>query len=269
MGHLRAFIGGIGYFFQGVGWVARHPRWWLFGLIPALVASVFYVFALIYLVTRSVDIAAFLTPFADGWSEGVRSGTRAVLAVVVVVAGLGLAMVTFVTVTLVIGEPFYEKLSEKVDESFGAVAESDDTPWWRALPRSIADGLITLGYVLMFTVPLFFMGFIPIVGQTVIPVLAALVSGYFLTVELTTVSLERRGMVRKERFRVLKSSRSSALGFGVAAFVAFIVPIVSVVAMPAAVAGAAVMVRTRMLPAHRAAPESSTDYSLSTERRSV
>ncbi|GII91698.1 EI24 domain-containing protein [Sinosporangium siamense] len=258
MGHVRSFFGGIGYFLQGFAWIARHPRWWLFGLLPALVTSVLYVFALIFLVTRSDDIALFLTPFAEGWSEAVRTGARALLAVVIVVGGLGLAAVTFAAVTLLIGEPFYEKLSEKVDESFGEVPVTDDDPWWREIPRSIADSLVTLGYVLMFSIPLFFLGFVPVLGQTVIPVIAALVSGYFLTVELATVSMERRGMRRKERFRALKVSRGSALGFGIVAFVAFIIPLVAVVAMPAAVAGAAIMVRSRILPAHQASPQFST-----------
>ncbi|MFC7583074.1 EI24 domain-containing protein [Nonomuraea antimicrobica] len=151
-------------------------------------------------------------------------------------------MITFTAVTLAIGEPFYEKLSAAVD----ALEDEHEQPWWRTLPRSIRDSLVTLFYVLLFTIPLFFLGFIPVVGQTVVPVLGAAVSGFFLTVELTTLSMERRGMARKERFALLRANKASALGFGVAVFVLFLVPLVSVIAMPAAVAGAALLVRTRL-----------------------
>lgn len=250
MRSLRHFAGGVGFFFQGVGWVARNPRWWLFGLIPALIAFALYLAALIFLGNQAGDLAGFLTPFADGWAEGWRTFFRATVGVMLFLGGLALAVVTFTAVTLLIGEPFYEKLSAKVDELPGAVEQ----PWWRTLPRSIKDSLVTLGYVLMFSIPLFALGFVPVLGQTVVPVLGAMVSGFFLTVELTTLAMERRGLPRKERFALLRANKAPALGFGVAVFLLFLIPLVAVFAMPAAVAGAALMVRVRLAPGHAAPP---------------
>ncbi|MEU4721646.1 EI24 domain-containing protein [Nonomuraea dietziae] len=244
MRSLREFAGGIGFFFQGLAWVARNGRWWAFGLIPALIAFAVYVAALVYLGNNANDIADFLTPFADGWSEGWRDFFRGALGVLLFIGGLALAVVTFTALTLTIGEPFYEKLSEKVDPLDGP----DDTPWWRSLPRSLRDSLVTLLYVLMFTIPLFLLGFVPVIGQTVVPVLGALVSGFFLTVELTALAMERRGMRRRDRFAVLRGNKAPALGFGVLVFLLFLMPLVAVIAMPAAVAGAALMVRSRLTP---------------------
>ncbi|MEV4167064.1 EI24 domain-containing protein [Nonomuraea dietziae] len=244
MRSLREFAGGIGFFFQGLAWVARNGRWWAFGLIPALIAFAVYVAALVYLGNNANDIADFLTPFADGWSEGWRDFFRGALGVLLFIGGLALAVVTFTALTLTIGEPFYEKLSEKVDPLDGP----DDTPWWRSLPRSLRDSLVTLLYVLMFTIPLFLLGFVPVIGQTVVPVLGGLVSGFFLTVELTSLAMERRGIRRRDRFAVLRGNKAPALGFGVLVFLLFLVPLVAVIAMPAAVAGAALMVRSRLAP---------------------
>ncbi|TMR95613.1 EI24 domain-containing protein [Nonomuraea basaltis] len=241
---MRDFTSGVGFFFQGLGWVARNGRWWAFGLIPALIAFAVYVVALVYLGTNAADIAESLTPFADSWSW--RELFRTLVGIALFLGGLALAVLTFAAVTLTIGEPFYEKLSAAVD-----VLETEhEQPWWRTLPRSIRDSLVTLLYVLLFTIPLFVLGFVPVVGQTVVPVLGAAVSGFFLTVELTTLSLERRGMARKERFALLRANKASALGFGVAVFLLFLVPFVAVIAMPAAVAGAALLVRGRIAPAH-------------------
>ncbi|MEU6786360.1 EI24 domain-containing protein [Nonomuraea angiospora] len=242
MRSLRDFTSGVGFFFQGLGWVARHGRWWLFGLIPALIAFAVYVAALILLGTHATDLATFLTPFAESW--GWRDLFRTLVGIVVFLGGLALAVLTFTALTLAIGEPFYERLSAEVDP----LPDVDEQPWWRTLPRSLRDSLITLFYVLLFTIPLFFLGFVPVVGQTVVPVLGALVSGFFLTVELTTLALERRGMARKQRFALLRANKASALGFGVVGFLLFLVPFVAVIAMPAAVAGAALLVRTRLTP---------------------
>lgn len=243
MRSFRDFTSGVGFFLQGFGWVARNGRWWLFGLIPALIAFAVYVVALIFLGTNAGDLAAFLTPFADSWSW--RELFRTLVGVALFLGGLAVAVLTFTALTLAIGEPFYERLSAAAD----VLETEDDQPWWRTLPRSIRDSLITLCWVLLFTVPLFFLGFVPVVGQTVVPVLGALISGFFLTVELTTLALERRGMARKQRFALLRANKASALGFGVAVFALFLVPFVAIVAMPAAVAGAALLVRTRLASA--------------------
>ncbi len=240
---LRDFASGVGFFLQGVGWVARNGRWWLFGLIPALIAFAVYVVALILLGTNASELAEFLTPFADSWAW--REFFRGTVAVAVFLGGLALAVLTFTAITLTIGDPFYEKLSTKVDP----MRTADEQPWWRTLPRSIKDSLVTLAFVLMFTLPLFFLGFVPVFGQTVVPVLGAAVSGFFLTVELTTLALERRGMARKERFALLRRNKAVTLGFGVVVFLLFLVPFVAVIAMPAAVGGGALLVRQRLVPA--------------------
>lgn len=240
MRSLRDVGSGIGFFLQGVGWVARNGRWWLFGLVPAAIVFVAYAAALVLLGTNALALAEWMTPFAASWSWA--EAFRATVAVALFLAGLVLAVLTFVAVTLVAGEPFYEKLSARAD----GVPEVDGGPWWRTLPRSIRDSLVTLAYVLMFTVPLFFLGFVPVVGQTVVPVLGAAVSGFFLTVELTTLALERRGLPRRRRFALLRANKAVALGFGVTVFLLFMVPLVAIVAMPAAVAGAALLVRDRL-----------------------
>ncbi|GAA0911409.1 EI24 domain-containing protein [Nonomuraea longicatena] len=239
---VRDFFGGAGFFFQGLGWAARNGRWWAFGLIPALIAFVVYAAALVFLGTNAMDLAEWMTPFADTWSW--RDAFRVMIGVVLFAGGLALAVVTFAAVTLTIGEPFYEKLSAAADP----LDDEDEQPWWRTLPRSIKDSLVTLGWVVLFSLPLFFLGFIPVFGQTVVPVLGAAVSGFFLAVELTTLSLERRGLRRKERFALLRANKPATLGFGVVAFLLFLLPFIAVIAMPVAVAGAALLVRDRLAP---------------------
>ena len=69
------------------------------------------------------------------------------------------------------------------------------------------------------------------------------VSGYFLAVELSSVAMQRRGIPVRERLRILRGRRALALGFGVPLVLMFLVPLVAVVLMPGAVAGAAMLVR--------------------------
>ena len=104
-----------------------------------------------------------------------------------------LGILTFTAVTLLIGDPFYEKISELVEDRFGGVPDEVEVGCWRSLRRSLVDSLRLIGLSVLVGIPLFLLGFIPVVGQTVIPVLGAAVGGWLLAVELTGVPFQRRG----------------------------------------------------------------------------
>jgi CysZ protein len=247
-GGFRDFFAGIGYLTRGLGWVARHPRQWLFGLIPALIVLVFYVAGLVSLGVYADDVARWATPFADHWSHGLRQTVRVIVALAIFGSAAFLAMVMFTAITLVIGEPFYESLSEQAENDHGGAPRGPDVSLFKQLLRGIGDGLILGFFAGLFTVLFFALGFIPVVGQTVVPVLAACVTGYFLTGELTALALERRGLRRRERLLLLKRHRPLAVGFGAATVVLFLIPLGAVLAMPGAVVGGTLLARERLAP---------------------
>ncbi len=234
---------GFKYLVQGQKWVGRHGRWFGFGLLPGLVTLVLYIGALIGLGYGADDLAAWATPFADDWTSPWLGILRGTLTGLVFVFGLFLAVITFTAVTLLVGQPFYESLSEAVDRSEGGEVPESGLPLWRELWISARDSLRVLLRVAFYGVLLFACGFIPVVGQTVVPALGFCVSGFFLAEELTAVALQRRGVELKERLTLLRGRRLAVLGFGVPLTLAFLVPFVAVFLMPGAVAGATLMVR--------------------------
>ncbi|MCH6159626.1 EI24 domain-containing protein [Streptomyces marispadix] len=240
---MRDLTAGMRYLGRGQRWVFGHGRWFGFGLLPALVALVLYVAALTALAFYADDIAAWATPFADGWDGLWRDSLRVLFAVLLWLGALLVSVLTFTAATLVIGDPFYEKLSEQVEESEGGAPSGPDRPMWAEVWISLRDSLYVLWRMLLFTVPLFFLGFLPAIGQTVVPALGFAVSGFFLTLELVSVAMQRRGIPVRERLRILRTRKALALGFGVPLVLAFLVPLVAVVLMPGAVAGAALLVR--------------------------
>ncbi|MFJ8659119.1 EI24 domain-containing protein [Streptomyces sp. NPDC093795] len=234
---------GFGYLVQGQKWVGRHGRWFGFGLLPGLVTLVLYTGALIGLGYGADDLAAWATPFADDWSSPWLGALRGTLTALVFVFGLFLSVITFTAVTLLVGQPFYESLSEAVDRSEGGEAPESGLPLWRELWISARDSLRVLLRVAFYGILLFACGFIPVIGQTVVPVIGFCVSGFFLTQELTSVALQRRGVEFKERLGLLRGRRAAVLGFGVPLTLSFLVPFLAVFLMPGAVAGATLMAR--------------------------
>ncbi|WP_031004878.1 EI24 domain-containing protein [Streptomyces sp. NRRL F-5727] len=240
---MRDFGAGFGYLVQGQKWVAQHGRQFGFGLLPGLVTLVLYAGALTGLGFGADDLVAWATPFADDWSSPWLGLFRNALTALVFVFGLFLAVITFTAVTLLVGQPFYESLSEDVDRSEGGDVPESGLPLWRELWISARDSLRVVLRVALYGVLLFACGFIPVVGQTVVPALGFCVSGFFLAEELTAVALQRRGVELKERLTLLRGRRGVTLGFGVPLTLAFLVPFVAVFLMPGAVAGATLMVR--------------------------
>ncbi|MFE4381037.1 EI24 domain-containing protein [Streptomyces cyaneofuscatus] len=240
---------GFGYLMKGQRWVIGHGRWFGFGLLPGLITLVVYAGALVGLGYGADDLVAWATPFADDWSSPWMGLLRTTLTAFVFVFGLFLAVITFTAVTLLVGQPFYESLSEEVERDAGGEVHESGLPLWRELWISARDSVRILLRVALFGIVLFACGFIPVVGQTVVPAIGICVSGYFLTQELTGVALQRRGLHLKKRLGLLRTRRLLVLGFGVPLALSFLVPFVAVFLMPGAVAGATLLARDLVDPA--------------------
>src|SRR6266511_343791 len=225
-------LAGIRLLGRGIGMYARTPRLLVLGLIPAVISAAIMTAAFAVLIYFVSDLAALVTWFADDWSASLRGGVRVLAGVAIVGIAAVLAVLTYTAITLVIGDPFYEAISKKVE-----------VPWWRSMRWNLVDSLRLLALTLAIGIPMFVLGFIPLVGQTVVPVLDALIGGWFLVVELTGIPFNRRGLRLRDRRRLLAANRALALGFGVPVFLIFLVPFAAVLVIPAAVAGSTLLAR--------------------------
>jgi CysZ protein len=224
---------------RGLNIVLRRPRLLGLGLLPALISGVLYAAALITMIAFLPELTRAVTWFADDWTEGWHDLLRIFAGLALLGAAVLLGVLTFTAVTLLIGDPFYERISGVVESQYGGVPGGAEVVWWRTL----ADSLRLIAGAVLFGVPLFVLGLVPVVGQTVAPVLGAAVGGWLLAVELTGVPFQRRGQRLRDRRRALRAHRPLALGFGVAVFLSFLIPLGAILLMPAAVAGAALLAR--------------------------
>jgi CysZ protein len=154
-----------------------------------------------------------------------------------------LMVLTFTMLTLALGSPLYDNLSESVEREFGEVpelAESVARGMFRALRQAL--GLIAVSAV--GALLLFAMGFIPVVGQTVVPVISAIFGGWMLGIELVGSPFERRGLLRlADRRAGMRTHRLRVLGFAVPTFLLLAIPFAGVVVFPIATAGGTLLAR--------------------------
>jgi CysZ protein len=242
----------VGLLWSGLVLCVRSPRLLLLGLIPVLITAAIFLVAIVALLYVIDDLASAVTWFAADWPETPRGLVRLAAGATILGAVVLVAMVSFVAATLLIGEPSYERISEDVEDRCGGAPAAVETGFWRSLPRDLADSARLVSATAIVGICLFCAGLLPVVGQTVVPVLGAVGGGWFLAVELVSVPFARRGLRLRDRWRALRAHRAEALGFGTAVFVCFtFIPGGVVLLMPAAVAGGTLLARHVLGAPHR------------------
>jgi CysZ protein len=251
------FAAGARMLGEGFGLMARHTRLWLVGMVPALVAFLLITAVIVGIGLWAGDLVAWATPFADDWSANTRDGLRFAATVVLMIGVIGVAVITFSAVTLLIGGPFYEYIAEQIEDQLGDKPPGYHASWFRMFLRGLRDSILLISISLVLTLPLFCLSFVPVIGQTVIPVLAGCVGGWILALELVGVPFHRRGLRLGDRHRALRTRPALTLGYGVPTYLLCAIPFAAIIVMPVAAAGGTLLARAVLtgpppVPARRA-----------------
>jgi CysZ protein len=240
----REIFGGVGALARGFVLLLRKPRLFLLGAVPPFITSLLFLALFVALVLNVEDLAAWATPFAEGWDPVWRGLVRGALAVAMVVGSVLVMVVTFTTITLTLGSPIYDKIGELVEKELGHAPEPYEEPLAASIARAVRQGLVIVFASLLVTVVVFVIGFIPLAGQVVGAVLAAVLGGWLLGIELVGGAFDRRAMLRlRDRQRFLRTHRLRTLGFSVPTYFLLAIPFVAVVVFPAAAAGGTILAR--------------------------
>jgi CysZ protein len=234
---------GAGLLPRGLSLIARRPRLFLLGAIPPAITSVIFTGLLIALITQLRPLVDWLTPFADDWDRGLATTVEVLVGSAVVAAAVLIMVISFTTLTLALGSPLYDKLSESVEREFGDVPELDESVA-RGVLRALRQALALISVAILGALVLFGTGFLPVIGQTVAPVLSAIFGGWMLGIELVGAPFERRGMLRlSDRRAAMRVRRFRVLGFAVPTFLLLAIPFVGIVVFPVATAGGTILAR--------------------------
>lgn len=237
-------VGGLSLLGRGTSLLLRRPRLFWLGAVPPLITSVIFVVALVLLVDHLTALTAALTPFADTWSAGLVLTVRIVVGTLVVGGTVLLMVLIFSTLTLALGSPVYDAISEAVDRTFPGAPAPLEEPVRTGLARAVRQsvGLVltaAVGALIFFGV-----GFVPVLGQVVAAVGGALFGGWMLATELVGSPLERRGVLTlRGRRQTLAHRRWRSLGLGVPCFLLLSIPFVAVVVFPVATAAGTLLAR--------------------------
>ncbi|MCH6230988.1 EI24 domain-containing protein [Microbacterium sp. CFH 31415] len=246
---MREFARGVGMLGRGFGYWRRRPGLMALGLVPAAIVALVLLGGLIALGVYLPAIAEAVTPFADGWPGLWATVMRVAVGTAVFGAALVIVAVSFTALTLLVGEPFYERIWIAVERELGGSPADSAYGFW----RGALDGLILVARGVGVAIVAGLLGLIPVVGGILGTVFGILATGWLVADELVSRALTARGMLPSQRHSLSRAHRARVLGFGVATQLCFMVPLGAVATMPAAVAGSTVLARSLL-----AAPDRTT-----------
>ncbi|MEE8118915.1 MAG: sulfate transporter CysZ [Gammaproteobacteria bacterium] len=233
-----AFGQGINHFLAGFALV-RQPGLRRYVLIPLLVNLVIFVLAVWLAADHFAGLMEALTARLPDWLDWVAWLLWVLLAMLLLIV----IFYGFTLVANIIGAPFNSLLAARVEErltgqkpggttSLGFLADAWQDLISEALKLRYFLGLVAVGAVVS-------LAMLPFgITAPLLPILWFLISAWSLALEYSDYPLSNRGIRFSEQRLQARTRRSLMLGFGTAATIATMIPLVNFTVMPVAVAGA-------------------------------
>ncbi|WP_232677109.1 EI24 domain-containing protein [Nocardioides sp. R-C-SC26] len=232
--------GGARHLLDGWRFLRRRPGLLVLGIAPALVVFLVLATAWVLLALHVGDIVGWVTPFADDWADPLRGLARVLLAIALLLAAALLASAAFTGLSLLVGEPAYERIWRAVETELGGPVPAEDGV---GFVETVRDAVVLTARGVATSALVVVSGVVPVVGPVLGIGAGVAINGRALARELLERPLQSRGYDRAATDRFLARHPREVTGFGVVAQVCFMVPLGAVLTMPAAVAGATMLAR--------------------------
>jgi CysZ protein len=229
---LTDYLAGFGYPFRGLSLIRRRgirPMVILPLLLNTLVFAAGIGVAVVYL-------DAGLDALLPGWLDWLRW----LLWPVFMIAVLAIVFFGFTLVANLVGAPFNGPLAARVEGNLTGRTPDSGLSWQREAVVAVVNELRKLLYVALRALPLLLLFLVPVL-QLAAPLAWLIFGAWMLALEYADAPMGNHGLGFREARHRLGRNMSLALGFGSGMLVLTLVPVLNFVAMPAGVAGAAVM----------------------------
>ncbi|MBN1810106.1 MAG: EI24 domain-containing protein [Planctomycetes bacterium] len=229
LGAARRFFRGSGYVFRGAATLFRGKGLLRWAVLPIAINCLVFAGATALAVWAAAHYAGQAVDGAWGvvlaWAAGIGA------SIVMAAAGI----LTFGLAANVIAAPFNELLSQATERLMtGETGEVKDRPFAADMARAGLAAVKLFLLEMAVTAPALLLLFVPVIGA----VLFAAPASYFLALAFLDYPLDRRKLSLKEKVRRTERHMAEVLGFGLPAYLLMLVPVVNLVTVPAAVAGA-------------------------------
>lgn len=227
---------GLRYFLQG--WAMLFQRQFLPFVILPVVINTLLMLGLIWLFFTNIGtlLEAFLPSYLEWLSV--------ILIPLIFVMILLMFYFAFTTLANFIAAPFNALLAEKAEQYLTGERISSDAgmgAMFKDLPRMLKREWTKILYSLPRLFLLFLLGFIPLLGQTLIPLFVLIFSAWLLAIQYCDYPFDNHKIGFTQMREALAQRRLMNGTFGALVSLFTAVPFLNLVVMPVAVCGATAM----------------------------
>ncbi|WP_417762825.1 sulfate transporter CysZ [Shewanella sp.] len=229
---------GIQYFMDGFSLI-KQPGLRRFVVVPLLCNLVLFAGALMLAINYLSQLMQSVDASVPSWLDWISF----LLWPLLIIAILIVFSFIFSAIMNWIAAPFNGLLAEKVEQLLtgkplytgGAMDAVKD------LPRVFGREWQKLKYYLPRALLVLILFFIPVVGQTVFPVVWFIFSAWMMAIQYCDYPFDNHKVTFADMKQALLRTRGSSMSFGVAVTLFSMVPIVNFIVMPVAICGATAM----------------------------
>lgn len=237
---MNDFIKGFSYAFSGFSWILR-PKIRRFVYIPLIINVVLFSLAI-----------GLLAKFAEGW-VGSWIGQKTdwwgifqwaydlivpILTFVIYATLLFVAYFLFSSVANLIAAPFNALLSKAVERRLSEeTINYSEMPLAKEIWITVQSEIVKLIRFAVLAGLILLLLFIPVLN-VVFPLVWFIFMAYALSIQYVDYPMANHGHFYAKQRQVLKKHRMQRLGFGTAANILLLIPVLNFVAMPVCVCGA-------------------------------
>ena len=234
------FTNGFSYILEGAK-LLWHPKLRLYTLVPLIINCLLFVVLTGTLLSYLSGL--FNDNYSLGWFEFARPVLSALKWVAWIILGALFIIVygySFNVITNFLAAPFYGLLAEAAENMLTGKAPTQEKLWHlipRVLMRELSKLLYFLLRGLLVILVMVLVGFIPVVNF-IAPVIGLFWGAWSMAIQYADYPADNNQIEFSELRNLLYIRMRSSLAFGGSVMFCSMIPIVNIIAMPAAVVGA-------------------------------
>ncbi|UYZ83029.1 sulfate transporter CysZ [Entomomonas sp. E2T0] len=229
---------GIDYFI--VGWkLIQQPGITRFVILPMLANIVVMSLLLWWFfaqISSLLDIGMHYLPSWLQWLSYVAS-------FIIVVTMAIFFCYFFSLITNIIAAPFNGLLAEQVEAKLTNQPAPETTIWRviKDIPRILKRELYKLVYYILWAIPLLLLYFLPVVGQTVAPIIWFIFTAWMINIQYADYAFDNHKVSFSTMRQMLAQDRVDNIIFGSLVSLFTMIPLLNLIIMPVAVCGSTAM----------------------------
>ena len=210
-------------------------------IIPLLINIVLFMLGSWLLFSELSDFVDSYTSSLPDWEW--IAGLMMLLKVMIFTAAITVVFMAVSMIALLVAAPFNAVLAKSVEKHLLSefVNENEISRSIMAqVPHLVMEEVRKLIYFIVRAIPLLILFLIPVINIAA-PALWIAFSAWMLAITYTAYPLENHEIPFKNQHAIVKQKRWATFGFGIAVLLVTMIPLVNLVVMPVAVAGATVL----------------------------